>query len=393
MINNSNSHKRKIAILCRSLSGGGAEKTAANLSIFLKDHYEVHIICLNTRNSTYEYSGLLHDLKTNPTGNIILKIIHFISRLIKLSMIVKKERFDCVISFTSTPNLLNSLIPYTWTRKIVSIRNDISIERVSKLRKAKIIFFCKQSDYIVCLSRKVRDSVINEYGIDPGKVTTIYNACEKNNLSIRSLENKKEFEKYRPYILNVGRLADQKGQKYLIKAFNMIKDKIPNYTLLIMGQGDLDEELRKMIRELKLENSVVLYGFCENPYGAMANCEIYVCSSLYEGLGNTLIEMLAFNKPIISTDCKYGPREILCPETDLKTTERGIQRIEYGKYGVLIPSINESSDESVIVMGNAIAELLKSKEKMNYYKRCSLENANRFGEDEIVRQWIKSIEG
>ena len=112
-------------------------------------------------------------------------------------------------------------------------------------------------------------------------------------------------------LLSVGRLAEQKDQLTLIKAFQVYQKKNSNSVLFIVGTGPLHHVLERYIKQNQLTNEVILAGFQSNPYKWMANCDVFILSSIYEGFGNVIVEAMALGKTVVSTDCPAGPAEIL----------------------------------------------------------------------------------
>lgn len=124
-----------------------------------------------------------------------------------------------------------------------------------------------------------------------------------------------------PVILAVGRLYDQKDFSTLIRAFAKVRAAQTNARLIILGEGELREELTRLADELKIGEAVAMPGFAENPYAAMRRADLFVLSSVAEGLPGVLIQAMACGLPVVSTDCPTGPREIL----------------EDGRWGRLVP--------------------------------------------------------
>ena len=121
-----------------------------------------------------------------------------------------------------------------------------------------------------------------------------------------------EVKERRKVIVTVGRLHPQKNHKLLIDAFALIADQIPDYTLEIYGDGELKDELQKQIDNLKLTKRVFLKGTSKEIHKLIYDASLFVLSSNYEGLPNTLLEAMALGIPSISTDCRPGgAREII----------------------------------------------------------------------------------
>ena len=97
----------------------------------------------------------------------------------------------------------------------------------------------------------------------------------------------------------------------LIKAFFLFQKKFQKYKLLLVGDGILKKKLVNEVDNLGLNKKVLITGWSENTHQYLKRSKIFVLSSLYEGLGNVLIDSINYNVPCISTDCKSGPREIL----------------------------------------------------------------------------------
>lgn len=113
-----------------------------------------------------------------------------------------------------------------------------------------------------------------------------------------------------PVVLAVGRLHPQKDFPTLIKAFAKVrKDQLAR--LIILGEGSERASLVNLVKELHLSNDVSLPGYVDNPFCYMRKAAVFVLSSTYEGMPNVLIQAMACETPVVATDCKSGPREVL----------------------------------------------------------------------------------
>jgi len=112
-------------------------------------------------------------------------------------------------------------------------------------------------------------------------------------------------------VLAAGVLVPRKGFTTLIRAFAKLAPDNPNLRLLIAGEGPQRNELEALIDDLGLRQSIELPGFIPNPDLPYYRADLFALSSVYEGLGNVIVEALAAGCPVVSTDCPVGPAEIL----------------------------------------------------------------------------------
>ena len=189
--------------------------------------------------------------------------------------------------------------------------------------------------------------------------------------------------------------CDKEG--HLIRAFQNVVKSIPNAHLYIMGEGELEQPLKRLITELHLENSITMTGYIKNPHGIYSQCEAFVFPSLFEGLGNVLLEALAFDMPIISSDCEAGPREILAPNTDLQAKATDV---EFAEYGVLVPvcdgghfNSTEPLTEQEECLAKAMIRLHNDTDIKGKYRAKAKERMKDFNKQLIMNEWVNVIEG
>lgn len=173
---------------------------------------------------------------------------------------------------------------------------------------SKIVYkLTYQDQKLIAVSQNAANN-IKKCGAKPKSVRAIYNPFDIDR--IRQLS-----DSYLPdevdYIVHVGRLAFQKNQSLLIKAYHQAKFK---QKLILLGQVDNDaylSEIQTLIEQLGLTEKVIIKPFNTNPYPWIKHAKLLVLSSHYEGFGMVLVEALALNTMVVSTDCLSGPAEIL----------------------------------------------------------------------------------
>lgn len=147
----------------------------------------------------------------------------------------------------------------------------------------------------------------------------------------------------RKKLLAVGRLEYQKGFDVLIEVFARIASRFGDWDLVIVGDGSLESELRERIGVLQLTHRVTLAGYTAHITDWYRSAELFVCSSRFEGFPNALVEAMAHGLPVVSFDCKTGPREI----------------IRHGVDGILVPAGDEDALLSALVQAMSDTELRK----------------------------------
>lgn len=388
--------KKNIIFILPELYGGGAEKTVGNLSKKLIEDYNIDIILFRDTPIKYAYSGNLIYLPKRKKNNFIAKLNFFIKSIIFLKKYKKEHKIDYSISFLTAADIINVFSKVKGTKNIISIRNtDSRLNNKNKLYKLCTYISTHKSDHIISISKQVKDDLIENFNVNEEKITTIYNpslAIEFGNMKLKV--NEKFWDN--PVVINMGRLTYQKGQWHLIKAFSEVVKKNQNCKLLILGEGELKEKLEKLITILNLQDNVLLLGFVDNPYDYLRKANVFVFSSLYEGLGNSIIESLVCKVPVISTDCVAGPREILSPKSNFK--EKVIDKIDYAEFGVLIPSFGKEEFNYNIkltneekILAEAILKIVDDKNLRNKYIEKSKQRVNDFKIDTIASEWKKIL--
>ena len=176
------------------------------------------------------------------------------------------------------------------------------------------------------------------------------------------------------------------------KTRKLVKEKIRDTSLVIIGEGSERNRLESLVKMLGLENSVRLIGFRRNPFAYIAKSVLYVLSSLNEGFPNALVEGMVF-LPVVAVDCKSGPREILNAEIG---GEKCIN-LEEAQFGILVKQSEKREqldyiDEDDIVLADAIIKILKDKNRLKQYGDVAVKRVADFSFEHYRRELTKILE-
>mgnify|MGYP001626322945 FL=1 len=271
---------------------------------------------------------------------------------IRLSNIIKDKKPDIIMSFMKAQTIILSLSkiinPVKTTTYIGNIQNNDAYYAYGKdiylPYRYLINFLYERLDYLAVPSHAIKEDLQKTFFIREDKFKILPNCINFEKIDVLAKEEcdlKADF-------INIGRLAHQKGQIYLIEAFKKVKDKIKDSKLVIVGEGDLRALLENKIKELGLQNDVMITGYQTNPYKYLKNSKMFVLSSVFEGFGNVILEAMYFGLPVISYECPGGPKEILKND-----------------FGVLVPP------KDVDALAEAMINILSDKEKQSHYANMS----------------------
>jgi glycosyltransferase involved in cell wall biosynthesis len=168
------------------------------------------------------------------------------------------------------------------------------------------------ADRITAVSHGVKQDLVRTLGLAPERIQVIYNPIVDDRLREFAREPLTHpwFESQKPVVLGTGRLVPQKDFRLLLRAFAQVR-RSRAARLVILGEGPMRKSLLELADELGIAKDVWLPGFDPNPFKYMARCSVFILSSLHEGLPGVLIQAMACGAAVISTDCEFGPAEII----------------------------------------------------------------------------------
>ena len=375
--------KKNIMVLIYHLRNGGAERVASNLCDELSKKYNVVLVtCEESTNNDYPCG-----VKRIVFDEMRAKYFKLFDTVNQIKSIKKKYHITHTISFTAQMNYLN-VMSRVKDNTIISVRNYISLAENDNTPKNIYMnrLSIKYADKITVVSKVLGKDLVDNFGAKEDKIYPIYNFVDKDKID-KFLKERKNIKLSKNTIITVGRLNNQKGHINLIRSFKYVVDKICDAKLIILGQGPLEDKINSEIKKLHLEKSVKLVGYQKNPYFYMKNSSLFVLSSFYEGMPNVVLEAMYTGLPIIVTDCKSGPREILAPNSVLS---QEINDISYEEYGVLVPVLDNKKYERI--MGDAIIELLKDSKLRGRYSIKSKKRIQDFSKEKMMEEWNKVLD-
>ncbi len=240
-------------------------------------------------------------------------------------------------------------------------------ERKRKKRVDDMRRYYPQCEGLIAVSDGAALDFSQFTGIPDENILRIYNPVVTEDLRVRSLSPPEHpwFQAHQPPVLvGIGRLVENKNFHHLIEAFDLLRKKV-DCRLVLIGDGPARSELESRAEKSPFKQDILFLGRQGNPFPFLKNASVMVLASSYEGLSNTLIEALALGTPVVSTDCPFGPREIL----------------EGGRFGELVP-VNDVK---------ALSETIKKTLRNPIDPSILVDSAERFRDTDIARSYLSAF--
>jgi len=255
----------------------------------------------------------------------------------KLSRIIKENKIEIIHSQTRVTQVLSF-----WIQKFFGVPYISTCHGFFKARLHRKIFPC-WGNKVIAISQAVQRHLSDDLGVKYENIALIYNGLDMNNFPQYSNEQTADYKRKiglgdGPVIGNIARLSSVKGQDYLIEAMKVVVGKFPLAQLLFVGDGKIKKNLIKQSQSLNLEKNIFFIPSVDKTSLVLAVMDIFVMSSLAEGLGLSIMEAQAMGLPVIATFVGGIP-----------------ELIEDNKTGILIPPQDSE------ILANAITSLLENK--------------------------------
>jgi len=291
---------------------GGEQQTLYLLESLKQRHITSHLVCQPA--SPLAERALAADIEVFP---IAMRGETDLDAARHLRKLIRKFNYDIVHSHTSHAHSLAYLASIGYkTCRLVTRRVDFSIFRRSFLRLSALKYR-HMADYYIAISHKIKQVMVAD-GIAADRIFVVHSGVDLKRFEKDSGDhliaefNLKPDEKV---VINVAHLAGHKGQQFLVRAIPLVVQKLPGVRFFIVGKGELLAELKALAASLGITRELVFTGFRSDVGAFYKIADLFVMSSLQEGLGTAVLDALAQGKTVVATACGGIPEIIRDGET------------------------------------------------------------------------------
>ncbi len=339
-------NKKKVAIVINSLTTGGAEKFVLRFVEKTSDQFEFYLILLYNEIKQpvrIDPDRIFHLNQNEKSGNLsnFLKLPLLAFRVHKL---LRVHKIDTVFSLLTRPNFISCFLKVIgYQGKVLISERTCLTEYYATLGKTSafigktlVKYLYARATFVIPNSQYSALDLKDHFGISESKIVYIPNFIDVSAIPLPpspgTVSGSHSFT-----FIHIGRFRPEKNHKMLLDAFENIR--LPGCKLIVLGFGDMmRSEIMGQVGKSRKREAIRIVENETNPFKYLAESDCLVLSSDFEGFPNVILEALAWGVPVISTDCKSGPREILAPSSDF--TYQLNDSIEFAEYGILTPVKN-----------------------------------------------------
>lgn len=306
---------KKICVLHVAEAAGGVERYLETLFKYSKDKVENILVC--SQNYDYEKFKKLADRV------IVLKMAHDIepSSDIKvertLRRIIKQLKPDIVYAHSSKAGAFARIADLGLNNKVIYNSHGWAFNMQQSAKKKEMYKWVEKisahfCDKIVCISDAEKESALREKICKPSKLQVIYNGIDLEEIEKTTPMSRAQLGiPEDAFVVGmVGRLSKQKAPDTFVKSAKLIKEKIPNAFFLMVGDGELRDQVESLINQYDLGSSFLITGWVDNPIAYMKIMDVGMLLSRWEGFGLVLPEYMACGVPIVATNVDAIPNII-----------------------------------------------------------------------------------
>jgi glycosyltransferase involved in cell wall biosynthesis len=359
----------KLTLISSSLEVGGTERVISLLANYWAEcGWKVTILTFDPGYSEpfYDLDRQIDLLPLGIAGNdrsLLAAVGDNLRDIQILRQAIKNSNPDVTISFGSKVNILTVLA--CWRLKVRTIVTEQvypSFNGLDKFWQFWRNWTYRRADLVTVQTHSALSSFPSRRGFNTAVIPNPIALPDSETLESRLHTDDR-------HLLSVGKLTYQKGFDLLIRAFAQVTDRHPEWTLTILGEGNMREELESLCTQLNLDDLVSMPGAVKNVDAHLRRADIFALTSRYEGFPIALGEAMACGVPVIATDCLSGPREMIHDGTD----------------GMLVVP------ENVDALALALDLLMSDPGKRQYFSHYAPRILDRFGFDRITTMWNVAI--
>lgn len=381
--------KKNISIFINSITAGGAERVVTLLLQQLNKDFDIHLVLLHDK-IEYELPAdqKIFCFNQPENENPLLAICKLPLLAYRYKKFCITNKIDKSFSFLKRANYINCLsrVLGSKARIIISERTYLSAYLESLNGPGKLLgkYLTKalypKADLVVPNSLMIHIDLQENFNIQ-NRYCVINNPIDVKTIVQLELDQVDHSLFGEFTFIHVGAFRAEKNHNMLIDAFSMVQD-LDCKLLLVgkgLGQGEDEKQIREKVQQLNLQSQVIFAGFASNPYKYLHRASCFVLTSNFEGFPNSLQEALACNLPVISTDCRSGPREILAPGTDVRLSVEA--QFEIAKFGILVPVNNPK------ILAEAMRLMYNDKELQAQYRSKALARAYDYDISRVINDF------
>lgn len=351
--------EKKILFVVSQLKVGGAAKMIKYVANLCTAHFRS--VTMMSYINEFTPDDLNPAIERIDLGLHIQKIpIWRIKALMKHRKVLKEGKFDIVCTFLPDMSLMSRIASRGQDTIVVSAERGDPFE-FSFLWRVLTSWAYGKSDYCFFQLEKARDffgkNVVKHSFVIPNPYVPVDGVSPY-------------FGERRKTIVSAGRFAEQKRFDILIRAFTRVHDSHPDYRLVLYGEGDCKSKYKELSKSLGIESFIDYPGYVNNVASNIREDGIFVLSSDYEGIPNSLIEAMSVGLPCVATDCTPGGPDFLT---------------DHGKRGLLVPI------RDVDAMAAAIVKLIETPELAEVLSREAAKIVKILDIERINKMWIDAF--
>ena len=319
---------KKILFLINSLKAGGAEKVLVDTVNSLDPNkYQITVQTLldTGENKQYLSSHVRYKTIVRAKNAFVRRVlINLLLKVLRADLVYRffiKEDYDYEIAFLEgQPTKIISKSTNLKSKKYAWVHIDLnafpnSIYAYGTPEREEAAYRC--FDKVICVSEAVKKEFLNKYPIDERRVDVLYNIIDDREICSASMDSVELPDMPKPMLISVGRLARQKGYDRLLRIHRRLIQEGLVHSLVLIGDGDLREELTSFVQQSGLSDTVRFLGYQSNPHKYVSKADLFVCSSYAEGYSTVVSEAVLCNTPVLSTNVAGSSEPAECPRCSI----------------------------------------------------------------------------